>query len=155
MVAAGCGSLGDQKPAIEKAIREHLARRSDLAINQMVMEMKEVKVEGDAQDRAGAYVVFRVTNDPEMQMGYHYDLAREDGAWKVLGGRPAQANSSHPGASADPRAADPRALPPGHPPVSGGTVDEHGHDPSGAMPPGHPPLGAPAPDSSAMPPGHP
>lgn len=149
-ISVAC-SLGDQKPAIEKAIKDHLSSRSDLAINQMVLDVKEVKVEGD---KAGAEVIFRVTNAPEMQMGYHYELAREGGAWKVLQGRPAQANSSHPSGSADPGAADPNALPPGHPPLSGGM----GGDMSGEMPAGHPPLTSPegsGADAGAMPPGHP
>ena len=51
LAAVGCGSFGDQKPAIEKAIKDHLASRSDLAINQMVLDVKDVKVEGD---KAGA-----------------------------------------------------------------------------------------------------
>jgi hypothetical protein len=129
LVGVGCSRFGDQTAAIKKAIETHLASRSDLAFNQMTMDVKEVKVDGD---KAGADVVFRVTNAPEMQMGYHYDLAREGGAWKVVDGRPSQENSKHPSGDADPNATDPNALPPGHPPLSGA--------PAGEMPEGHPPL---------------
>ena len=152
LAAVGCGSLGDQKPAIEKAIKDHLASRSDLAINQMVLDVKDVKVEGD---KAGADVVFRVTNAPEMQMGYHYDLARESGSWKVLQGRTAQANSNHPAGSADPTTSDPNALPPGHPAISNGPGGEMPGGTSGELPPGHPPMGVPEGGAGAMPPGHP
>lgn len=141
LLALGCGGMGDQKPAIEKAIKDHLASRSDLAINNMTMEVKDVRMEGD---KAGAEVLFRVTNAPEMQMAYHYELAREGGAWKVLQGRPAQADSSHPDGGADPGSSDPSALPPGHPPMgapSGGGENE--------LPPDHPPFGEAAPGSSA------
>ena len=129
ILTLGCGRLGDQKPAVKKAIEAHLASRSDLAIGQMTMDVKDVKVEGD---KAGADVVFRVTNSPEMQMGYHYELAREGGTWKVIDGQPSQADSKHPGGDADPNATDPNALPPGHPPLPDA--------PAGEMPPGHPPL---------------
>jgi hypothetical protein len=146
LAGVGCGRFGDQKPAIEKAIKAHLSSRSDLAINQMVMDLKSVQVDGD---KAGAEVVFRVANAPEMQMAYHYELAREGDGWKVLQGRPAQADSSHPSGSADPGATDPNALPPGHPPVSSGMPGGM----SGEMPSGHPSMGnAP---TGEMPPGHP
>jgi hypothetical protein len=148
LAATGCSRFGDQKPAVEKAIKAHLSSRTDLAINQMVMEVKDVKVDGD---KAGADVLFRVTNAPEMQMGYHYELAREGGEWKVLQGRPAQTNSAHPTGSADPGTTDPNALPPGHPPVSGGQMPGNM---SGEMPAGHPAVEG-APGGGAMPPGHP
>ena len=140
LVGIGCGGMGDQKPAIEKAIKDHLASRSDLAINNMTMDVKEVKVEPGNKDKAGAEVLFRVTNAPEMQMGYHYDLAREGGTWKVVEGRPAAADSKHPGGDADPNNVDPSALPPGHPPMPGATQGgPQGNSPdAGALPPGHP-----------------
>ena len=143
LAALGCSSMGDQKPAVEKAIKDHLSKRSELAINNMTMEVKDVKVDGD---KAGAEVLFRVTSAPEMQMAYHYELARESGSWKVLQGRPAQADSSHPTGSADPSMSDPSALPPGHPPFGGGEAGT-----SSGLPEDHPPLGEPAPQSGAKP----
>jgi hypothetical protein len=128
LLSTGCGRIGDQTAAVKKAIETHLASRSDLAISQMTMDVKDVKVDGD---EAGADVVFRVTNSPEMQMGYHYDLRREGGTWKVVDGRPSATDSKHPTGDADPNGMEPNALPPGHPPLE---------SPQGQMPEGHPAL---------------
>ncbi|MSO20912.1 MAG: hypothetical protein EXQ56_10710 [Acidobacteria bacterium] len=142
LAGVGCSGMGDQTPAIKKAIETHLASRSDLAINQMTMDVQSVQVERDNKDRAGAEVLFRVTNAPEMQMGYHYDLAREAGSWKVVEGHPSQADSKHPsGDEANDDADGAAALPPGHPPLPEGQAPMSG-SPSqgGALPEGHPPL---------------
>src|SRR5689334_1892725 len=83
----GCQRLMNQDAAIQKAIQQHLTERSDLAMDKMVMEMQKVTVDGD---KAQAEVVFRVAGGgdmPESRMGYHYDLHREGGAWKVDSGR--------------------------------------------------------------------
>ncbi len=147
LAGIGCGGVGDQTPAIKKAIETHLSQRSDLAINQMTMDVQTVTVAGDKEgDKAQAEVVFRVTSDPNMQMGYHYELVRESGAWKVTGGQPSQADTKHPAGNAGGsegmnEMGGAAALPPGHPPLPEGNAPMSGnpHE-SGALPQGHPPL---------------
>ena len=117
LIVVGCGPLSNQQGNIEKAIKDHLSQRGDLSMDQMVMELGPVKVDGDA---AGAEVVFRTTSDPPASMSYHYELRRQDGAWKVTGGWPSgsedQAGTQHPGMGE----AAPPALPEGHPPLPEG-----------------------------------
>jgi hypothetical protein len=151
ITVAGCQRLMNQDAAIQKAIRQHLTERSDLAMDKMVMEMQKVTVDGD---KAQAEVVFRVASGggaPESRMGYHYDLHREGGAWKVDSGRPAGAETTHPqmgeggqgmpsggGVSGAPMRgdgsgpSDSMALPEGHPPVGGVSP---GANPHGDTPP--------------------
>ena len=79
----GCQRMMNQDAAIQKAIRDHLGERSDLSMDKMVMEVQQVKVEGE---KATAEVVFRTTSDPPARMSYHYDLRKQGGAWQVSGG---------------------------------------------------------------------
>jgi hypothetical protein len=127
----------NQDAAIQKAIRDHLTQRSDLDMSKMVLEVHEVKVNGD---KATAEVVFRTTTDPPAQMNYHYDLHRESGAWKVDTGRPSAAGTQHPqmgeqmgegepGGAGEPGAGE---LPAGHPPIDQPSVDQM--NPHGDMP---------------------
>ena len=148
ITAAGCQRLMNQDAAIQKAIQQHLTERSDLAMDKMVMEVQKVTVDGD---KAQAEVVFRVAGGggaPESRMGYHYDLHREGGAWKVDSGRPAGAATAHPqmgegmgqgmpssdGVSGAPTGGDGSApaLPEGHPPIGGVSP---GANPHGDTPP--------------------
>ena len=132
LISGGCQRLGDQKAAIQEAIEEHLSRRSDLAMDQMVLEMGEVKVEGDD---AEAEVVFRTTSEPAMRMAYHYELRREGGRWQVASGRPSAAEVPHPtlGETGEQESSNP-ALPEGHPAIPDGGAP---------LPEGHPPIGEP------------
>ena len=117
LTSVGCERLTSQEGNIEKAIKDHLSQRGDLSMDQMVMELGQVKVDGDA---AGAEVVFGTTSDPPARMSYHYELRRQEGAWKVTGGWPSgsedPAGTQHPGMGA----AAPPALPEGHPPLPEG-----------------------------------
>ena len=133
LIGGGCQTLTDQKGAIQEAIEEHLSRRSDLAMDQMVLEMGEVKVEGDS---AEAEVVFRTTSEPAMRMAYHYELRREGGGWQVASGRPSAAEVPHPtlGETEGESESPDRALPEGHPAIPDGAAP---------LPEGHPPVGEP------------
>jgi hypothetical protein len=110
----GCNRADNSDAAIKKAIEDHLSGRAGLNSSEMVMEMKQVKVEGDNAD---ADVQFRSRNDPKASMDFHYRLHRENKIWKV----------EQPAAGAAPH-----AMPPGQP---------EGGAPSGELPPGHPPTG--------------
>jgi hypothetical protein len=121
--AFGCQGLMNQEAAVQRAIHDHLAARSDLAMDKMTMTMERVVVDGDT---AQAEVVFAVTNDPQSRMSYHYDLRREAGRWLVEAGRPSASQLPHPqlgGSMGDSEA----ELPEGHPPLTG--ANPHGEDP--------------------------
>ncbi|MBI4465389.1 MAG: hypothetical protein HY647_11850 [Acidobacteria bacterium] len=107
----GCGS-GDSNTAIQRAIEDHLASRPGLAADQMVLEMQDVRVEGD---KAEAEVIFRTTTTPPAQMTFHYELRKEGSGWKVESGRPSATESPHPPSGEAPPTETP--LPEGHPSV--------------------------------------
>ncbi|MBI2819590.1 MAG: hypothetical protein HYX73_06400 [Acidobacteria bacterium] len=123
LVALGCQRLMNQEAAVQKAIQDHLAERSDLALDKMVMEVQQVNVNGDT---AQAEVVFSVAGDPQSRMSFHYDLHREGGRWQVDASRLSDSQESHPqmgGPSVgesmpgESGSAEPLNLPEGHPPV--------------------------------------
>ncbi len=106
---AGC-QREDPSAAIQRAIEQRLAERPGLAGGQMVLEMKDVRVEGN---RAQAEVIIRSRSDQAAQMTFHYELHKQGSEWIVEGGRPSSGASPHPlpGESPDSGA----SLPPGHP----------------------------------------
>lgn len=112
---AGCGSLkkSDPEAAVRAAIEAHLAGRTGLASDKIIMDMKKVEVHGD---RAEAEVVFRSRTDPKASMAFHYQLRNEGNQWKIDTGRPAGENALHPPPGSQPETAPP--LPEGHPPTS-------------------------------------
>jgi hypothetical protein len=112
LLAAGCARQSDDSASIEQAIKRHLSQRQDLALNQLVLEMGDVQINGE---EAAAEVVFRTTSDPPARMAYHYDLRRQDGDWQVASGRPSSGGNEHPsmGGPGD----SPAGLPEGHPPI--------------------------------------
>jgi hypothetical protein len=92
-------SPGDgHEAAIEAAVRNYLAGRSDLALDNMQIEFKQISVQGDT---AEADVVFRAKSG-EGEMPVKYRLKREEGTWVVERKR---------------REASSGPMPPGHPPV--------------------------------------
>jgi hypothetical protein len=121
--AFGCQGLMNQEAAVQRAIHDHLAARSDLAMDKMTMTMERVVVDGET---AQADVVFAVTGDPQSRMSYHYDLRREGGRWLVEAGRPNASQLPHPqlGDSTDSSVGE---LPEGHPPLTGS--NPHGEGP--------------------------
>lgn len=109
-----CGSLHKSNPetAIRQAIEEHLAGRTGLASDKIVMELKQVQVNGD---RAEADVVFHSRTDPKALMAFHYQLRSEGKQWKVENGHPSAESLPHPPPMSPSDAAP--ALPEGHPPA--------------------------------------
>ena len=113
LAVAGCQrASAPVKPTAEEAeaaIRAHLARRGDLALDEMEIEIGEMKLEGDV---VLAPVVFRTTvgtADGQGEMPFTYRLRRESGGWVV---EAPVAPESH------------EALPPGHPETGGEAVTE-------------------------------
>ena len=109
---AGCGSVrpSDPQSAIRQAIEEHLAGRTGLASDKIVMDLKQVQVKGD---KAEADVVFRSRSDPKATMAFHYQLHTEGNQWKVDTGRPSGDTSPHPPSPPSPDAAP--SVTEGHP----------------------------------------
>ena len=109
---ASCGGLrkNNSEAAIRKAIEEHLAGRTGLASDKIVMDITTVQVQGD---RAEADVVFRSRTDQKAMMAFHYQLRTEGNQWKVENGRPSSETSPHP-TSEPPPGTDP-PVPEGHP----------------------------------------
>ena len=123
LAALGCQRLMNQEAAVQKAIQDHLAERSDLAMNKMVMEVQQVNVNGDT---AQAEVMFSISGDPQSRMSIHYDLHREGGRWQVDAGRPSGSQAPHPemggpgmegSMPGETGSAEPLNLPEDHPPV--------------------------------------
>lgn len=84
---------------IEAAIKVHVAKKTQLVLAKMEVEVQQVDVQGDM---ARALVLFR-TKGGEAEMTVRYSLAREDGSWVV------QDKSS--------RGVHGQPLPQGHPPL--------------------------------------
>ena len=109
------------KPSAEEAeaaIRAHLARRGDLALDKMEIDVGEMKLEGDV---ALVSVVFRTTvgtTDARGETPFTYKLRYEgeDGGGGWIVEAPA-APESH------------ESLPPGHP-ETGGEADAKKKDPA-------------------------
>jgi hypothetical protein len=107
LLIACLGLLGCQREAaqaspeeeIEATINAHVAKKSQLDLANMEIEVQEVDVQGDM---ARALVLFR-TKGGEAEMPVRYSLAREDGKWVV------QDKGS--------RRVHGQPLPQGHPPV--------------------------------------
>ena len=108
----GCQREADSNAAIQSAIEQHLTNRPGISGDKLILEMKQVNVQGE---RAEAEVVFRSRDDPAAPMPFHYQLRREGGQWKVEGGRPNAAGSPHPTQESPSEGGE--AMPPGHPPV--------------------------------------
>jgi len=116
---ASCGGLKKSNPetAIRQAIEEHLAGRTGLASDKIIMDMKKVEVHGD---RADAEVLFRSRSDPKASMSFHYQLRNEGNRWKIDTGHPAGEATAQPPSVSPPQTSPPASAPPlpeGHPSV--------------------------------------
>jgi hypothetical protein len=82
LVLNGCGkSRGVQsKAAIQEAIERHLQKQSTVLLDNMTVEVQDVKFEGD---RANANVKFRSKQSPDVVVGRQYVLRRIRGEWQV------------------------------------------------------------------------
>ncbi len=138
LLAIGCNKAKKDQDAIRESIQRHLTERGNLNLAAMVVDVKQVNLEGD---HAKAQVEFRLKQGGA-GMEMNYNLERHGGTWVVLGGQPAGGEISHPpldqthgnvtpgGASLSPPSDDPlfqfpqapssatSQLPAGHPPIS-------------------------------------
>ena len=109
---AGCVGLsgGNSNAAIQRAIDKILANRPGLANDNLLLEVKDVQIQGDT---AVAEVVFRSRTDQAAMMAFRYQLRNEGNQWKVESGSQSQERSSHPPSGSFPNAGD--SLPEGRP----------------------------------------
>jgi hypothetical protein len=82
LVASGCSqSAGRQsKEAVQAGIERYLRKQPQIALNNMMLELQEVKFQGD---RAEAEVKFRSKQAPDLAVGVHYVLRRAGEQWEV------------------------------------------------------------------------
>lgn len=128
LCAAGCNRAPENRDAVQKAIVEHLSKNAALDMNQLNLEMGEVKFEGD---QATATVAIKPKASPEQGMSMTYTLMRKGSEWQVQG-----KGAGHGGGMGSmPPAGGSMEMPSGHPPASGAGGSD--------LPPGHPPVNAP------------
>jgi hypothetical protein len=106
LVLSGCGRSGgvQSKAAIQEAIERHLQKQSTVLLDNMTVEVQDVKFEGD---RANADVKFRSKQSPDVVVGRQYVLRRVAGQWQVE-------SSSSPGGMGSPHGG-PTPLQPAEP----------------------------------------
>lgn len=94
LVLSGCSKSGgvQSKGAIQEAIERHLQKQSSVLLNNLTVEVGDVKFEGD---RANANVKFRSKQSPDVVVGRQYVLRRVGGQWQVE-------SSSSPGGMGNP-----------------------------------------------------
>src|SRR6516165_9572969 len=75
---AACTQQINSKSAVENAIRAHLERNSNLALNTFTTEISDVKFEGD---NATAVVKFKSKQAPDVSVQARYSLRKEGNQW--------------------------------------------------------------------------
>ncbi len=82
LVLGGCNKFrgGQSKAAIQEAIEKHLQKQSNVLLNNMSVEVGDVKYEGD---RANADVKFRSKQSPDLAVPRQYVLRRVGDQWQV------------------------------------------------------------------------
>lgn len=131
------GTAKDEAPAIREAVTSYVRDVKHLSVDQMNIEVAELKVEGET---ATCKATFNLKAGGMPPLVYDYKLTKKDGKWSVATSSAAAGMAGHGGGSGMPGGMPPAGMP--------------GAAGSGAapMPAGHPPVGgsaAPAPAGSA------
>jgi hypothetical protein len=94
LVFGGCSKSREvqSKAAIQEAIERHLQKQSNVLLNNMSVEVQDVRYEGD---RANADVKFRSKQSPDLAVARQYVLRRVGDQWQVE-------SSASPGGMGDP-----------------------------------------------------
>ncbi len=85
LVLSGCSRSTQSNAAIQAAIERHLQSQKNLALNNMTMEVQNVKYTGD---KADADVQFQSKQSPSTAVGVHYILQRSGDDWEVISSAP-------------------------------------------------------------------
>jgi hypothetical protein len=117
LVLTGCGKSGgiQSKAAVQAAIENHLRQRPSLMLNNMTLEVQDVKFDGD---RAMTEVTFRSRQAPALAVRVRYVLRRAGDHWEVESSSPTSGMGANPhgsggGSTPAPRPSTP-ALQPSH-----------------------------------------
>jgi hypothetical protein len=137
LVIVGCSRAPENRDAVREAVTEHLSKNAALDMNQLTVDIADVKFQGN---EATASVAIKPKSAPEQGMTMSYTLERRGDKWQVKG-----RGAGHGGGMGTEGGMDPQpgsGMPSGHPPVNapGGTK-------SGDLPAGHPPVNSPPPAS--------
>lgn len=138
--ATGCSRRSNDQDAIRASIEQRLNGRSDLKMNAMVHDFKQISVNGD---QATAQVEFRL-KEGGGSMLINYSLQRQGGKWTVVNSVPV----GHPGMGQMPSGSS-QGGDQGTVPTFNNLLN--GQQPSGdqSLPPGHPPVHGSAPTGSS------
>ncbi len=94
LVLSACKSGGIQsKAAVQSAIERHLQQRPNVALNNMNLDVQDVKFHGD---RAEAEVKFSSKQSPNLAVGVRYVLRRSGDRWEVESSSPIGGMGSNP-----------------------------------------------------------
>jgi hypothetical protein len=138
VVAGGCNRAPENKDAVRQAVTEHLSKNAALDMNQLNVEVADVKFQGN---EATASVAIKPKSAPEQGMTMSYTLERRGEKWQVKGRGSGHGGGMGMGGGTPNAAPDAGQMPPGHPPASAAG----GNTKAGELPAGHPPVNAPAP----------
>jgi hypothetical protein len=129
---------------LQAAVVTYLTEVRGLDLGKMSLEIKNPQIHGDKATCEAAFTVKGMSDMPPME--YTYELAQENGAWKVTASNPksgAHAGAppsgemppGHPGAGENVGGLE---MPPGHPPVGGTSTGMPAHGSDTAASAGHP-----------------
>ena len=135
---------------LQAAVVTYLTKVRGLDLNKMSLEFKNQQIQGDKATCEAAFTVKGMADMPPME--YTYELAQENGAWKVTASNPKSGGHAgappsgamapgHPGAGENVGGLE---MPPGHPPVGGTSTGMPAHGSDTAAPAG-PPATSPTP----------
>jgi len=149
VLCSACNRAGENKQAVRDGIVQHLSKNAALDINQLNVDVTDVKFNGNT---AVAAVSIKPKSAPEQGMTMSYTLARHGDKWEVQGRA-----AGHGGAGAAMGGGMGTGTPPPAGPAEGGTHNEtpepkgalgdapaSGAGASRALPPGHPPVNPPS-----------
>jgi len=110
VLAGGCSKSGKvpSKAAVQEGIERYLRKQSNVLLDNMTVEVKNVQFDGD---RANADVSFRSKQSPDLVMGRRYALHRVNGEWQVESSTSPDGMGGPHGGAAMPQPAAPAAAP--------------------------------------------
>jgi hypothetical protein len=142
LAVVGCSRAPENKEAVRDAVTEHLAKNAALDMNQLTVDIGDVKFQGN---EATASVAIKPKSAPDQGMTMSYTLERRGDKWQVKGrgaghGGGTGMGGGMPGGMGSQSGTE---IPSGHPPVN----SPGGGAKSGDLPAGHPPVNTPPPAS--------
>lgn len=130
VLLGACSKPGqsERERAVRAALNAHLQQRSNLALNNMTVEIQSVKFPSD--DSAEAQVRFQSKEKPDLAVAMHYVLKRTGDHWEVESSSPVVGTGPDSHQSAEAPAGHGESAPtaaPGGSPAAGGPKPESSH----------------------------